>query len=81
MNTAVITWIENWINQRNPGNKVIHDAQLDLYKSGLLDSLGIIELIEGLEDNYSIQFSDEDLRAGFKSIATLEKIVQQKLDQ
>jgi acyl carrier protein len=44
-----------------------------------LDSLGIEELIDFLEDEYDILFADEELvRENFGSIATLARLVDAK---
>ena len=71
-------WIQDWIANRRPGESIQLDANTDLYQSGLLDSLGIIELIESLEDHYQFVFTDAEMQAGLTNIADLEGIIRNK---
>jgi len=48
-------------------------------ESGLLDSLGILDLVHFLEGEFSIQVSDEDLLPeNFQSLAAVCSFVHQK---
>lgn len=71
-------WIQDWIANRRPGETIRLEANTDLYQSGLLDSLGIIELIESLEDHYEFHFTDTEMQAGLTNIADLEGIIRNK---
>jgi len=78
MHEEVLPWIQVWIANRLPGETVALHADTDLYKTGLLDSLGIIELIESLEDHYGFLFSEEEMQAGLTNIADFERIIATK---
>jgi acyl carrier protein len=52
------------------------DSLLD---AGVIDSLGILDLVGFLEETFGIQASDEDLNPeNFDSIATLVRFVESK---
>jgi acyl carrier protein len=51
-----------------------------LTQSGVVDSTGILELIEFIESTYGIKFGDADLVAdNFDSLATIGRFVRAKL--
>jgi acyl carrier protein len=52
----------------------------DFIQTGILDSLGVLELIEAVEAQYSIAFSTEDLEnPTFKTIEGLRQIISEKI--
>jgi acyl carrier protein len=54
------------------------DHDLDL-ADGVIDSLGIVELIVFLEDKYAIKVDDDDLTPeNFKSVNTIVTFVESK---
>lgn len=75
MSNTPLQWISDWIKARRQDNSVVILSDTDLYKTGLLDSLGIIELVEALEDEYQFQFTDEEMQAGLTQVAAFEKII------
>ena len=78
MTSSVVTWIENWLMARRPGESVQLTPDTDLYGTGLLDSLGIIELVESLEDHYGFMFTEEEMQAGLTRVADFERIISEK---
>ena len=51
----------------------------DLIESGIIDSLGILKLLEFLESKYSIHISDEELiPENFESIESIESFIIRK---
>ena len=52
-----------------------------LIEAGVIDSTGVLELIEFLESNYDIQISDEEvLPDNLDSIDRISRFVSSKLD-
>jgi acyl carrier protein len=52
-----------------------------LIEAGVIDSTGVLELIEYLESNYDIQISDDEvLPDNLDSIARISRFVTTKLD-
>lgn len=50
-----------------------------IFESGLLDSMGLLFLIEFLNDNYSVEVNDEELNPkNFESINTIVDFVNIK---
>ncbi|MBO6558618.1 MAG: acyl carrier protein [Pseudomonadales bacterium] len=74
----ITTWIQSWVAKRRNDPSVVITDETDLYKSGLLDSLGIIELIESLEDEYGLMFTEEQMQAGLTSVADFAKAIQEQ---
>lgn len=71
-------WIVKWFKERNPGITI--DSTVDFYKARLVDSFGIIELIEELEDYFSIHFDDSDFKLpSFRTIQGLAQMINQKI--
>jgi acyl carrier protein len=75
MSQTTLEWIQVWVANRRPGESIELKQDTDLYKSGLLDSLGIIELIESLEDHYGFMFTDEEMQAGLTNVSDFERII------
>lgn len=70
-------WIMNWFKRRNTDRTI--NVETDFYKDGLVDSFGIIELIEELEDHFSIRFDDSDFKlSSFRTIQGLVQMIDQK---
>lgn len=58
------------------------EAETDLFKAGFLDSYGYIEIINFVEKEYNIEFSEEDLIAPeMNSLNGILSIVSQKMGQ
>ena len=51
----------------------------DLIESGVIDSLGILKLLEFLESKFSIHIADEELiPENFESIESIESFISRK---
>jgi len=78
MKKEVQSWIVNWFKRRNPGLAI--NVEMDFYQDGLVDSFGIIELIEEMESHFSIRFDDTDFKLpSFRIIQGLVQIIDQKM--
>ncbi|GAA2455538.1 acyl carrier protein [Streptomyces pulveraceus] len=55
-------------------------AETDLFKTGVIDSFGYIQLLSTLEKDFSLQLTDEELlRNIFSSLDAIDAFVAQKL--
>lgn len=73
----IAQWLVDWFAERNPAVAPARD--INYYDAGLVDSFGIIELIEEIEQQYGILFDDDDfLRPEFRTIDGLAGIVAAK---
>lgn len=51
-----------------------------LIESGIVDSLGIMKLLQYLEDEFSIRIGDDELRPeNFETLGRIVSLVEQKL--
>jgi len=50
------------------------DCSLNLFESGLLTSLDVLDLISFIENEYDISISDEDL--GMENFGSIDRIVK-----
>ncbi len=51
----------------------------DLLNQGIVDSIGILQLVTYLEETFSIQIKDEEITPeNFRSLSTLNNLVMQK---
>ena len=58
----------------------IDETQPLLEKGLALDSIVVVELINQIEDNFDIEFSDSDLRVEtFKNLISLADLIQSKM--
>ncbi len=61
---------ENFIMGRSD---VVLDDKISLIDSGVMDSTGVLELVEFLESRYSIKIEDEELVP--ENLETIENII------
>ncbi len=53
----------------------------DYVENGYVDSMGLVQFVAVLEDEFDIEFSAEELLSNeFKTIGGLEKIIKDKID-
>ena len=77
MTEQINDWIVGWFAKRNPGMEI--DIHADYYEKRFIDSFGIIELIDALEDQFSIRFSDQDFKQPqFRTIDGLVSMIDSK---
>lgn len=61
------------------GSKKSLDPEEDLLNEGVIDSMGILQLVAFLEEKYGIQVADEDIvPENFRSLNALAQFVQRK---
>ena len=76
--TAVSDRIKSFLGQQFPATKKIGNED-PLLKNGLIDSLGILEVVTFLEKEFGIVISDEELLPeNFGSVRSLSSFVRQK---
>lgn len=78
--SAVNTQIKNFVLQQFPLARTKNISEADpLLESGILDSLGILEVVTFLENAFHMTLSDEELvPENFHSIESIAAFVQQK---
>ena len=70
--------IRNFLGQHFPATRNVQDEQ-SLLGGGLIDSLGILEVVTFLEKEFGFVVSDEELLPeNFESVRSLSNFVQQK---
>lgn len=80
MQATVSDRIREFVRSRFPLARNLDFSDEDsLLDAGVIDSLGILDLVGFLEETFGIQASDEDLNPeNFDSIATLVAFVESK---
>jgi methoxymalonate biosynthesis acyl carrier protein len=54
----------------------IHDPTMDLFETGIIDSLGLVELLLGIESEFGIRIATEDLDVdNFRSLTRITDYV------
>lgn len=82
MKDEIKKWVVNWFKERNQDPELVIGVESDYYKCGLLDSFGIIELIEEVEAHFSLRFDDSDFQSvHFRTIQGLVQIIEQKIGE
>ncbi|WP_127015404.1 acyl carrier protein [Anoxybacter fermentans] len=76
----VSDFIINRLQQKYTIDKNIDIETLNYVESGYIDSLGIIKFIVEIEDEFGIEFSDEEIAdPSFKTVGGLIKLVERKV--
>ena len=74
----IIDKIKTFLGQQFPATKNVGNED-PLLKNGLIDSLGILEVVTFLENEFGITIVDEELSPeNFESVRSLSAFVQQK---
>jgi len=76
--TEYSQWLLDWFSKRSPQVQLKVDG--NYFNEGAIDSLGVIELIEDLEQQFQIRFSQDDFQdRRFPSVAGLSEILSEKI--
>ena len=81
---ATIKWLKIWFSQRSERTELPKGIETKNYfEVGLIDSFGIIELIEAIESEFNINFKEDNFQdRRFSTIQGLAKIIEElKLTQ
>jgi D-alanine--poly(phosphoribitol) ligase subunit 2 len=71
------TWLLDWFRQRAPA--IALSADDNYFNAGAIDSFGVIELIEDMEQTFAVRFSQDDFQdRRFSSIAGLSELLAGK---
>jgi len=74
----IADWLMDWFKDRVPGLEL--DMNENYIDKGVIDSFGIIELIEAIESEYAIKFDQKDMQSlELFSVGGLAAIVSRKL--
>lgn len=77
----ITTEVLNWVYEKFPlaKNNKISDND-SLLESGIVDSLGILDIVAFLEETFSIQLSDEDMVADhFETVHSIASFTHVKI--
>ncbi len=70
-------WLFDWFRQRAPHIALAPDD--NYFNAGAIDSFGVIELIEDLEQAFTVRFSQDDFQdRRFSSVAGLAALLAEK---
>ena len=80
---TIITSIRTFISDNFPAVRKRELGDTDpLLQSGIIDSMGILDLVEHLETTFDISVADDDLvPENFDSIETIAAFVEKKQNQ
>ena len=77
---TTLSWIIAWFEKRGkiPGITSAEKAGSNYFNAGLIDSLGVIEMITAIETNFGIQFGDSHFQdRRFSTIGGLSEIIDE----
>jgi acyl carrier protein len=81
LRAQVQTWIKDWFANRTKIGKQPNESSLDVdyLEAGWLTSMEVVELITEIEQQFGIQFSDDDMQdPRFVTIAGLSELVLER---
>jgi acyl carrier protein len=71
-------WIIEWFARQEPQIKL--ELNENYFSSGAIDSIGVIELIEAMEQTFSVRFSQDDFQdERFVTISGLSEMINEKI--
>lgn len=71
------TWLINWFARHAP--HITLSPKDNFFSAGTIDSLGVIELIEEMEQTFSVRFSQDDFQdQRFSSVDGLVEMLKEK---
>jgi len=71
--------IDNFIILNDQKEKI--DVNISLYENGIVDSTGVLEIVDFLEEKFGIKIEDDELVPdNLDSINKMSKFVQRKID-
>jgi len=74
----VITWLIVWFEKRGniPGDTLDEKLRVNYFNAGLIDSLGVIEMITEIESYFRISFNEKHFQdRRFSFIGGLSEII------
>ena len=77
-------WLLDWFKKKGPLPDISEEEQscLNYYDEGLINSLGVIELIVSIEEHFSIEFSQEHFQdRRFSTIKGLAEMIVEMRSQ
>lgn len=81
MTESITHKIHQWVLQHFPAADQAIGIDDSLLDSGIVDSMGTLEIVEYLEDEFGIEMSDEDMVADhFESVSSIAAYVKSRLD-
>tara|TARA_Y100000768_G_C23630894_1_gene519482 strand:- start:330 stop:569 length:240 start_codon:yes stop_codon:yes gene_type:complete len=73
----IALWIVKWFESYHEQSLEIEE---NFFEAGLIDSFGVIELIEDIENEFNITFDQIDFQnRDFPTVAGLSEIIEKKL--
>ena len=80
MNNEVREFIIRLLEKKRPIGKDVDIDNLQYFKSGYIDSLGLMKFIFQIEEKFDIEISEEDMMSdAFKTVGGLVEIVSKKI--
>lgn len=62
-----------------PGDTAAEQLDCDYLAAGVLDSMGIVEMVTDFEDTFLIRFTPEDMQSGeFRTVGGLIGLIEQR---
>ena len=78
----IIQTLEDYIREQfDIGNDPDYNSEVDLFEYGFLDSMGAMEVIAYIEEEYSIEITQKDVVLyPMNTIAEIAEVIVNKLD-
>lgn len=80
MNTQTLQWLIEWIRKKPkshlfPKEKMIH---VDIFKEGLIDSFGLLELVSEIENRFQLSLTADNLQdPRFRTLEGISKLIHE----
>ena len=80
MNNEVREFVIKLLEKKRPIAKDIDIDSLEYFKSGHVDSLGLMKFILQIEENFDVEISEEDMmNKAFATVGGVVEIISKKL--
>ncbi|HSH01834.1 MAG TPA: acyl carrier protein [Anaerolineae bacterium] len=77
-----VPWLKNYFEEYTGEPLPVNIETDNYFDAGLIDSFAVIELIEAIEQEFDIEFDEDDFQdRRFVTMAGLSEIIQERKDK
>ena len=82
MDDKIRRFILNFVERDYQIPENVDFDSFDIFENGYIDSMGFVQFVAILEDEFDVEFTSEELLSDeFKTISGIEKIIRNKLEK
>lgn len=81
MRDDILTFVMDYLQRESDLPEDMDIVTFNFVETGYIDSIGLVQFVTEIEDEYGIEFSDEELQSNdFKVIGSLVALIESKAE-